>query len=115
MQKIFLSILIIMSLKSNLAQADEFILGCDEPRKPTPITRSMTPRDFVITGVVAGGSFEFVNFMRKDSRYKHIVQFGKRYPGFFVMGLSASIGTGLLYGQPVASFIKDRFAQNKQN
>lgn len=72
---------------------------------------SMSAKDFIVAGVVAGGSIEFVNFVRKEERYKHIFQFGKRYPGFFLAGLSAAIGTGILYGQPIKSFLSDRFAK----
>lgn len=53
---------------------------CTSENKPTK--KGMSTKDWIIPGVISGGTIEFVNVVRKGENFKHIVTFAQRYPGF---------------------------------
>ena len=73
----------------------------------------MTPKEFIITGVVAGCAIQLVDYVRREGRYKEIGKFAAHYPGYSIAALSAFIGFGFLYGQPIASFFRGRLNNSK--
>lgn len=58
---------------------------------------SFSSKDFIISGILAGGSIEFANFLRKEHRYIRVFQYMGRYPGISVMAATSIIGLGGIY------------------
>lgn len=102
MRTAIIAMLIIASLQGNYSNA----MQNENNGSHHSQSASISPKEFIVAGILAGGTIEFVNYVRKDERYKYFAQFGKKYPGFFIAGFSAIIGTGFLYGQPLKSFIQ---------
>lgn len=67
--------------------------------------KSLTVKDFIIAGVLAGGTVELANYIRKDQNYKKVLAFAMDYPGVFVATVSASAGLVYMYGKGFKDFI----------
>lgn len=66
--------------------------------------KPFTPKDLIISGVLAGGSIEFANVIRKEQRYLKIFQFMGRYPGISLMATTSIFGIGVMYKDSFVGF-----------
>jgi hypothetical protein len=108
MYKTLLGMVIVASLQSGIVHAME-----DGNNDIVP-TKSMTTKDFVITGILVGGCLEFVNIVAREGRYKHVLAFAKKHPGLSLAAFSATLGAGMLYGEPVKNYFTYKIEQYKK-
>lgn len=70
--------------------------------------------DFIVSGLIAGCTIEFVNFIRKEQRYKHAFHLVRNYPGFAMAGISSIVGLGIMYGRPLVPMLSKYSFSKKQ-
>lgn len=98
-------------------QAQEPRVCMEEIKVSYQQEKPFTVKDFIIAGVLAGGTVELANYIRKDQNYKKVLAFATDYPGVFVASVSASAGLVYMYGKGVKDFIarcKQLVQSNKQ-
>jgi len=67
----------------------------------------ITPGRTMLLFIFGGAIIEFVNYVRKEHRYKDVLSFIVNYPGYTIMGAGAVGGLGLFVGRPIVGLIQN--------